>query len=61
MGYNTQVWSAHHDLGVVDYKVLTGLSLLQVLHFHARHRASLKDFNPDTISASKLKCFLVSR
>jgi hypothetical protein len=30
----------------VDYKVITGLSLLQVPHFHARHGASLKDFKP---------------
>jgi hypothetical protein len=27
----TQVWPAHHDLGMVDYKALTRLSHLQVL------------------------------
>jgi hypothetical protein len=26
----TQVWLAHHDLSVVDYKALIGLSLLRV-------------------------------
>jgi hypothetical protein len=46
---------------VVDYKALTGLSLLWVPHFCARHRASLKDLNPDTTSTSKGKCFLVNR
>jgi hypothetical protein len=46
---------------VVDYKALTGLSLLQVLHFCARRGASLKDLNLDTTSMSKGKCFLVSR
>jgi hypothetical protein len=30
---------------VVDYKVLTGLSLLQVSHFRAMRGASLKDLN----------------
>jgi hypothetical protein len=51
----------HHILGVVYYKALIGLSLLQVPHFCARHGASLKDLNPDTTSASKAKCFLVSQ
>jgi hypothetical protein len=51
---------AHRDFGVVDYKALTGLSLIRVPHFHARHGASLKDLNPDTTSTSKAKCFLVS-
>jgi hypothetical protein len=46
---------------VVDYKALTGLSLLRVPHFPARHGASLKDLNPDTMSASKVKFFPVSR
>jgi hypothetical protein len=41
----------------VDYKALTGLSLLWVPHFRARHGASLKVLNPDTTSASKAKCF----
>jgi hypothetical protein len=27
-GYNSPGLSAHHDLGVVDYKALIGLSLL---------------------------------
>jgi hypothetical protein len=52
---------AHHDLGVVDYKALTGQSFLRIPHFHARHGASLNDLNPDTTSVSKAKCFLVSR
>jgi hypothetical protein len=52
---------ARHDLGVVDYKALIGLSLLRVPHFRARRGASLKDLNPDTTSASKAKCFLVRR
>jgi hypothetical protein len=46
---------------MVDYKALTGLSLLRVPHFHERHGASLKDLNPDTTSVSKARCFLVSR
>jgi hypothetical protein len=46
---------------MVDYKALTGLSLLWVPHFRARCGASLKDLNSDTTSASKAKCFLVSR
>jgi hypothetical protein len=45
---------------VVDYKALTGLSLLQVPHFHARHGASLKELNSDTTSTSKAKYFIVS-
>jgi hypothetical protein len=57
----TQVWPAHHNLGVVDYKALTGLSLLRVPHFRARHGASLKVIHPDTTSASITKCFLISR
>jgi hypothetical protein len=57
----TQVWPARHDLGVVDYKALTGLSLLQVPHFRVRHGASVKDLNPDTTSVSKVKCFTVSQ
>jgi hypothetical protein len=48
------------NIGVVDYKALSGLSLLQVPHFRARRGASLKDLNPDTTSVSKAKCFLVS-
>jgi hypothetical protein len=56
-----QVWLAHHDLGVVDYKAITGLSLLQVPHFRARRGASLKDSKPDTTSVSKAKCFPISR
>jgi hypothetical protein len=56
-----QVWLARHDFGVVDYKALIGLSLLRVSHFRARHGASLKDLNPDTMSTSKAKCFPVSR
>jgi hypothetical protein len=57
---STWVWPARHNLNMVDYKALTGLSLLQVPHFRARHGASLKDLNPDTTSTSKVKCFLVS-
>jgi hypothetical protein len=53
--------NTHHDLDVVDYKALTGLPLLWVPHFHARRGASLKELNSDTTSASKAKCFLVSR
>jgi hypothetical protein len=45
----TQVWLARHNLGVVDYKALTRLSLLWVPHFRARHGASLKDLNPGSI------------
>jgi hypothetical protein len=58
---STQVWLAHHNLGVVDYKSLIGLSLQRVPHFCARCGASLKDLNPDTTSVSKTKCFLISR
>jgi hypothetical protein len=39
----------------------TGLSLLWVPYFHARHGASLKVIHPDTTSVSITKCFLVSR
>jgi hypothetical protein len=52
---------AHHNLGVVDYKVLIRLSLLRVPHFCASHRASLKVLRPDTTSVSIIKCFLVSQ
>jgi hypothetical protein len=34
---------------------------MRVPHFHARHKASLKDLNPDTTYASETKCFLVIR
>jgi hypothetical protein len=54
-----QVWPAQHDLGVVDYKALTRLSLLWVPHFRAKRGASLKDLNSDTTSAGKAKCFPV--
>jgi hypothetical protein len=60
-GIATQVWPARHNLGVVDYKALTGLSLLWVPHFHASHGASLKIIHPDTTSTSITECFLVSR
>jgi hypothetical protein len=56
-----QVWLANHNLGVVDYIALIGLSLLWVPYFHARHGASLKDLDPDTMSVSKAKCFLISQ
>jgi hypothetical protein len=46
---------------VVDYKALTGLTLLQVPHFRARLEASLKDLNLDTTSTSKAKSFPVGR
>jgi hypothetical protein len=52
---------AHHNLGVVDYKALIGLSLLRVPHFRVRRRASLKVIHSDTTSVSITKCFLVSR
>jgi hypothetical protein len=42
---------------MLDYKSLIGLSLLLVPHFRARHGASLKDLNTDTMSVSKSKCF----
>jgi hypothetical protein len=58
---STWVWPSGHNLGVVDYKALTGLSLLRVPHFCARRGASLKDLNSDTTSMSKAKCFLISR
>jgi hypothetical protein len=57
---STWVWPAHHNLSVVDYNALTGLSLLRVPHLRARRGASLKDLNPNTTSVSKVKCFLVS-
>jgi hypothetical protein len=46
---------------VVDYKALTGLSLLWVPHFCARCGASLKVIHPNNTSVSITKCFLVSR
>jgi hypothetical protein len=52
-----QVWLAHHNLGVVDYKALTGLSLLRVPHFRARRGASLEDLNPDTSPRVKPNVF----
>jgi hypothetical protein len=57
----TQVWLAHHNLSVVDYKALMGLSLLWVPHFRARHGGSLKVIHSDTMSVSITKCFLVGR
>jgi hypothetical protein len=57
---STQVSPTHHILGVVDYKALTGLSLLWVPHFFARCGASLKVIHLDTTSVSITKCFLVS-
>jgi hypothetical protein len=60
-GIATQVWLACHNLGVVDYKALTGLSLMQVPHFYVRRGASLKVIHPDTTSVSITMCFLVSR
>jgi hypothetical protein len=60
-GIATQVWLARQNLGVVDYKALTRLSLLWVPHFHARRGASLKVIHPDTTSVSITKCFLISR
>jgi hypothetical protein len=59
-GIATQVWPACHNLDVVDYKALTGLSLQWVPHLHARHEASLKVIHLDTMSVSITKCFLVS-
>jgi hypothetical protein len=61
VGIATQVWPAHHNLGVVDYNVLTGLSLLRVPHFRARCGASLKVIHPDTTSVSITKCFCISQ
>jgi hypothetical protein len=60
-GIASQVWPSHHNLGVLDYEALTGLSLLRVPHFCARRGASLKVIHPDTMSMSITKCFLVSR
>jgi hypothetical protein len=57
----TQVWPAFYNLCVVDYKALTGLLLLWVPHFQARHVASLKVIHSDTTSVSITKCFLISR
>jgi hypothetical protein len=56
-----QVWLARHNLSMVEYKALIGLSLLWLPQFHARPRASLKDLNPDTTSMRKAKCFPISR
>jgi hypothetical protein len=50
-----QVWPARHDLGLVDYKALTGLSLLWIPHFCVRHGASLKYLNLDTLSADEIQ------
>jgi hypothetical protein len=58
---SAQVWSACHNLGVVDYKSLTGLSLLRDPHFHAWCAASLKVIHLDTTSVSITKCFLVGQ
>jgi hypothetical protein len=55
------VWPARHNLSVVNYKTLTGLSLLRVPHFRARYGASLKVVHLYTMSTSITKCFLVSR
>jgi hypothetical protein len=46
---------------MVDYKALTGLSLLRLPHFRARRGASLKVIHSDTMSVSLTKCFLVSQ
>jgi hypothetical protein len=61
VGIGTQVWPARHNLDVVDYKALIGLSLLRIPHFRARHGASLKVIHPDSTSTSITKCFLISR
>jgi hypothetical protein len=58
---STWVRLARHNLGLVDYKSLIGLSLIWVPHFHVRCGASLKDLNPDTTYMSKAKCFLISQ
>jgi hypothetical protein len=58
---STQVWPAHHNLDVMDYKALKGLSLMRVPYFCARREASLKVIHPKTTSMSITKCFLVSR
>jgi hypothetical protein len=60
-GIATQVWTTSHNLSVVEYKALTGLSLLRVPHFYARCGASLKVICPDTMFVSITKCFLMSR
>jgi hypothetical protein len=60
-GYSSPGLAGRHDLGVVDYRALTGLLLLWVPHFCERHGASLKDLKPDTTSLSKAKCFPVNR
>jgi hypothetical protein len=52
---------ARHDLSMVDYKALTGLSLLWVPHIRARRGASLQNLNLDTTFTSKTKGFLISR
>jgi hypothetical protein len=53
--------NTRHNLSVVDYKALAGLSFLRVPHFCVRHGASLKVIHLDTIAVSITKCFLVSR
>jgi hypothetical protein len=58
---STWVWQARHNLGVVDYKALTRLSLLWVAHFRARRGASLNDLNSNTTFTSKAKCFLINQ
>jgi hypothetical protein len=60
-GYNNPGLAGRHNLGVVNYKALTELSLLRVPHFHARRGAPLKDLNPDTTSMSKAKYFPVGQ
>jgi hypothetical protein len=40
---------------VVDYKALTGLSLLRIPHFRTRHGAKLKDLNPNTTVGKALE------
>jgi hypothetical protein len=60
-GIAIQVWPTRHNLSVVDFNVITGLSLLRVPHFRAMHGPSLKIIHPDTTFTSINKCFLVSR
>jgi hypothetical protein len=60
-GIATQVWPARHNLGVMDYKALIGLSLLQVPYLCARRGASLKVIHSNNTSTSMTMCFLVSR
>jgi hypothetical protein len=58
---SSQVWPSCHNLCVVDYKALTGLSLLWVPHFRARHGDSLNVIHPDTTATSITKCFVVTQ